>query len=104
MNAEAIISVSAAVVALVQLVKWTGLPDKQGPIAVLALSLLGVVFWGWSVGDITRANAFGYFAGWIAVSTSAAGVFGFTRASGEAVAKMTAPPSGGAGGNPTVKP
>ncbi len=104
MNGQAIISVSAAVVALTQLVKWAGLPDKVGPLAVLALSALGVVFWGWSTGDVTRATSFGYFAGWIAVSTSAAGVFGFTRASGDAVSKMSAPPQGGAGQSRTDKP
>jgi hypothetical protein len=104
MNGEAIISVSAAVVALTQLVKWAGLPDKVAPLAVLVLSLLGVAFWGWSTGEFTRAAAFTYFAGWIAVSTSAAGVFGFTRASGDAVSKMTSPPAGGAGQSATVKP
>ncbi len=103
MNGQAIISVSAAVVALTQLIKWAGLPDRTGPLAVLAFSLFGVVFWGWSVGDLSRASAFGYFAGWIAVATSAAGVFGFTRASGDAVSKMTAPPQGGAGQNVTEK-
>lgn len=105
MNGEAIISISAAVVALVQLIKWAGvIKDAYGPIAVLVLSLMGVAFWGWSVGDFARAQAFGYFAGWIAVSMSAAGVFGFTRASGEAVSRMTAPPTGGAGSSPTDKP
>lgn len=104
MNGEAIISVSAACVALVQLSKWAGLPDKMGPLAVLSLSLVGVAFWGWSTGDVTRASSFGYFAGWIAVSTSAAGVFGFTRASGDAVVKLTSPPAGGAGGSVTFKP
>lgn len=104
MNAEAIVAVSAAVVALVQLIKWAGLPDKVGPLAVLALAALGVVFWGWSTASITRASSFGYFAGWIAVSTSAAGVFGFTRASGDAVSKMTSPPPGGAGSSATIKP
>jgi hypothetical protein len=104
MNGEAIVSVSAAVVALTQLVKWAGLPDKVGPLSVLVLAAGGVMFWGWTQGDITRASAFGYFAGWIAVATSAAGVFGFTRAGGEAVTRMSAPPSGGAGGSPTIKP
>ncbi len=104
MNGQAIISVSAAVVALTQLVKWAGLPDRMGPLSVLALSALGVVFWGWSTGDVTRASSFGYFAGWIAVSTSAAGVFGFTRASGDAVMMMKAPPTGGAGQSHTEKP
>ncbi len=89
MNAEAIIAVSAAVVALVQLIKWAGVGEVYGPVAVLALSVFGVVFWGWSSGDISRATAFGYFAGWIAVSTSAAGVYGFTRASGNAMTTMT---------------
>lgn len=102
MNGEAIMAVSPAVVALVQLVKWAGIGDKWGPIAVLVLSLGGVLFWGWSTGDVTRASAFGYFAGWIAVSTSAAGVFGFTRASAGAVSRMSSPPAGGAGSSPTV--
>ena len=44
MNAESIVAVSAAVVALVQLVKWAGLPDHYGPVAVLVLSLFGVLF------------------------------------------------------------
>ena len=101
MSGQAIIAVSAAVVALTQLAKWGFVPDRYGPIAVIVLSILGVVFWGWSTGDFSRASAFGYFAGWIAVTTSAAGVFGFTRASSEAVTKTTSPPAG-AGGSPTV--
>lgn len=101
MDGEAIISISAAVVALTQLVKWGFVPDKYGPLSVLVLSVLGVGFWGWSVGSFERTQAFAYFAAWIAVATSAAGVFGFTRASGEAMAKMKAPP-GGAGASPTT--
>src|SRR3990167_8988920 len=104
MNGEAIISISAAVVALVQLVKWAKLPDNYGPLAVLVFALLGTVLWGWSVGDFSRATTFGYFAGWVAVATSAAGVFGFTRAGGEAVSKMTSPLAGGAGSSATIKP
>ena len=103
MPGEAIISVSAAVVALVQLVKWAGLRDAYGPLAVLVLSLLGVLGWGWSVGTLDRTMAFGYFAGWIAVATSAAGVFGFTRASSEGITRMSAPPSTGAGSSATIK-
>lgn len=102
MDGEAIIAISAAVVALVQLVKWSGLPDRWGPAGVLALSLIGVVFWGWSRGTFERAVAFEYFAGWIAVATSAAGVFGFTRAASSSLARMTPPPLGGAGDSRTV--
>jgi hypothetical protein len=104
MNGEAIVSISAAVVALTQLVKWAGLPDAYGPLSVLALSLFGTAFWGWSQSDFTRMTAFTYFAGWIAVSTSAAGVFGFTRAAVSGVSRMTPPPGGGAGSSPTQKP
>ncbi len=104
MNAEAIVAVSAAVVTLVQLSKWAIVPDKYGPIAVLVLSALGVALWVWSGPEpVTRAAAFGYFAGWLAVSLNAAGIYGFTRASGEALVRMQAPP-GGAGSSPTVKP
>jgi hypothetical protein len=103
MDGEAILSVSAAVVALTQLAKWSGLDDKRGPLIVLLLAGIGVAFWGYSVGNYERARAFEYFAGWIAVATSAAGVFGFTRATTAAVTAATAPPNNGAGSNPTIK-
>lgn len=102
MDAQAVMSVSAAVVALTQLCKWSGIPDRTGPLAVLVFSLLGVCLWGYSIGTFERTQTFAYFAGWISVSTSAAGIFGFTRASTEAVTRAKAPPAGGAGGNPTT--
>lgn len=104
MNAQDIITISAAVVALTQLVKWAGVPDKIGPIAVLALALVGIIVWGVSA-DIAfqRNQLFGYFAGWVAVATSAAGVFGFTRAGAEQLTRATPPPGGGAGSSPTIK-
>jgi NAD(P)-dependent dehydrogenase (short-subunit alcohol dehydrogenase family) len=87
MTGGAIITVSAAVVALVQLFKWIfNPPDRWGGAAVLAIGLVGVVFWGWSHADLTRTNSWDYFAAWVAVSTSAAGVFGFTRTAADQVA------------------
>jgi len=103
MDGQAIVSVSAAVTALTQIIKWGGLPDKLGPISVLILSLMGVGVWGWSEGTFERTQAFAYFAGWIAVSTSAAGIFGFTRAASTSLTKATAPPAGGAGSSGTLK-
>ncbi len=103
MDAQAVMTVAAAVVALTQLAKWCGLPDKWGPIAVLLFSLSGVSLWGYSANDFTRALLFAYFAGWIAVATSAAGVFGFTRAAAGAVTNATSPPNSGAGSSPTSK-
>lgn len=83
MGSEAIVTVSAGVVALVQLVKWAGVDGRWGPIVVLVLSAFGVGLWAWSSAAISREAAWSLCAGWIAVSTSAAGVYGFTRAVGE---------------------
>lgn len=95
MSGQAIITVSAAVIALTQLLKWSKVvSDQRGPLVVLILALFGVAFWGWTTGDIARATAFGYFAGWISVATSAAGVYGFTRSGPEAITSTTTPPSG----------
>ncbi len=104
MDGAAIVAVSAAVTALTQLFKWaSAIPDKYGAVAVLVLSLFGVVFWAWSEGSFERAQSFNYFAGWVAVATSAAGIFGFTRAASGAVSSMSPPPASGAGTSPTVK-
>lgn len=86
MSGQAILAVSTSVVALTQFAKWSKMiEDKRGPLLVLSLSVIGVLFWGWSTGDMNRASSFGYFAGWITVATSAAGVYGFTRAAPESV-------------------
>jgi hypothetical protein len=89
MNGEAIMSVSAAVVALVSLIKWAGVTEKFGPVAVLCLSGIGCGIWGFSTGDVDRTTFFGYFAGWVAVATSAAGIYGFTRAGGDQLTRMS---------------
>ena len=104
MNGEAIVSVSAAVVALTQFAKWAGINERIGPLVVLALSALGVGLWAYSTGTYQRTELFGYFAGWVAVATGAAGVFGFTRAAGSAVTSAQAPPRGGAGSDKVSVP
>lgn len=95
MSGQASLTVAAAVVMLTQLIKWTkAVDDRRGPILVVGLSLIGVGFWGWATGDFSRATSFGYFAGWISVTTSAAGVYGFTRSGADAITSTTTPPSG----------
>jgi O-antigen/teichoic acid export membrane protein len=100
MEGDAIVTVSAAVFALTQLIKWTGLPDRWGPASVLVLAALGVGIWVYSQGDFMREDAFELFAAWVAVATSAAGVFGFSRAAAGVVTSLTHPPTG-AGQEPT---
>jgi hypothetical protein len=104
MDGEAILTVSAAVVALTQIAKWAGIPDKIGPIVVLVLAGIGVAVWGFSQEVIDRAETFEYFAGWISVALAAAGTFGFTRAATSAVTSAKAPPAAGAAQSPTEKP
>lgn len=91
MTGEDIVTVSAAVVALTQLVKWMGTPDHTAPVTVLTISLFGVALWSYSSGGYARTELFNYFAAWIAIATSAAGVFGFTRATGDAIARFKEP-------------
>lgn len=106
LTAESIVAVSAAVVALVQLVKWAGLPDRRGPIFVLLFALVGVGLYQISYAPdgrlFGRTDIWPIFAAWIAVALSAAGVFGFTRAASDAVTATKSPPPG-AGSSPTVK-
>lgn len=101
LDAAAILSISTAVVALTQLVKWSGLPDHYGPIVVLALSALGVGVWAYSESEFSRALIFDLFTGWIVVAIAAAGVYGFTRAAAESVVRALPPPGDGAGSSAT---
>lgn len=101
MTAQEIATVSAAVVALTQLLKWAGvLNDERGPLGVLVFAAIGVTLWGYSVGTFTRTLLFDYFSAWIVVSCAAAGVFGFTRSGPAAITSTKAPPAG-AGASPT---
>jgi len=88
MNGEAILAVSVFVVGLVSLVKWAGLPARVAPLAVLVAAAIGVGVWGWSAQSFERATVFEHLAGWVAVSMSAAGVYGFTRATGAEVTAL----------------
>lgn len=96
MTAEEIVSVSALVVALVQLSKWARMPEEYGPAAVLGFSLLGVAaqVFGGDQWPPDRLDTMPILTGWAAVATSAAGVFGFTRAAVGAVTRATPPPGG----------
>ena len=80
MQGVPILTVSAVVVALAQLVRWAGLPERWAPITVAVLAALGVGLWAAAAGPPAPGAAFDYFAAWVTVTTSAAGVFGFTRA------------------------
>jgi hypothetical protein len=89
-NGEAIMAVSTAVVALTQLMKWWGvISHRKGVVGVIVFSTACVALWAWAhIDTVSRQTAWDYFMGWIAVVTSAAGVYGFTRATSESVSSM----------------
>ena len=105
MPSETVIAVAGSVTALTQLFKFWGVPDRYGPYVVLGLSLVGVVVWGASQPDpFTRLNLWQYFAAVVNVMVSAAGVYGFARATSATQVTSTrrAPldPTGEPGGAP----
>ena len=93
MDATAVIMISGAIVMLIQVLKSTGLTGRWALVSAAGLSILGVGIWGYSVGSYERTQAWGYFAGWIAVFTSAAGAFGIVNGGVEAVTAMKGAPS-----------
>jgi hypothetical protein len=56
-------TVSAATLALVQLLKRAGLPDRLGAVAVLALAALGVALWALSQGGMGLHDTWALFSG-----------------------------------------
>lgn len=94
MNAEAAAVVSASVVALVQIVKWAGLRDRWGPLAVMVIAALGVGLWAFAnEPTFDRSLVWGYFAAWIVVATSAAGVYGLSRGTAATVTTFRRAPT-----------
>lgn len=91
MNGEAIISVTAAVVAIVQILKASAWCVRHALVLLFAVSALAVGLWAYSAGALTQATAFQLFAGWAAVSLSAAGVFGVVRATPDQVTAFRKP-------------
>ena len=81
MPSETVIAVAGSVTALAQLCKFWGVPNRYGPYIVFGLSLLGVVIWGASQpAPFSRLQLWQYFAAVVNVMISAAGVYGFARA------------------------
>lgn len=94
MDAQAVVAIAAAVVALTQLIKQMGVAAQRGPLVVLGVSLLGVGVWVWSHGVYSRASAFDILAAFIATATSAAGIWGFARSGPAALTSLKDPPPG----------
>jgi hypothetical protein len=102
-DATAIAEIAAVVVVLTQLLKWANIvSDDRAPLAVLGLTLVLILLYGFSTSTLHRDTIFGFVVAWIVGSSTAAGFFGFTRAMPAALTATKAPPPG-AGSNPTGK-
>jgi len=80
MDALAILEVSGSVAGLMYLLRWAGVSRRWAMLLVPLVSALCVGIWAYANGPIERPNAFSYVAGWVAVATSAATVWGFSWA------------------------
>lgn len=70
----------AAVVPLVQLCKYSGVPKQWAPAAVAVLSLVVTVLLIYQDGGVVQSRALSYFMGWVSILTGASGVYGFAAA------------------------
>lgn len=93
MDATAVIAVSGAIVMLLQVLKSAGLTGRWALVSSAVMSMVGVVVWGYSQGTYERPETWAFFSGWVAVFTSAAGVFGIVNGGAEAVTAMKGAPS-----------
>jgi len=96
MNAEAIVLIGGAVAGLLQVLKTSTFVKRYALLWVFGISLLATLLWGWSEGTLMRETAFQFFAGWVAVTTVAAGVFGIVKAAPGQVSEIRSSTGGGA--------
>ncbi|MEO6390819.1 MAG: hypothetical protein ABIP75_03145 [Pyrinomonadaceae bacterium] len=74
-----IVIISATVMGIVQLLKAANLPAKLAPVAVVVISAICLILFGWSQNDLSRASSFDYFATGITIALSAMGLFGLAQ-------------------------
>lgn len=84
MNADAVISISALVATIAQLIRWAAPDNLLSGMASLALvavlSAFGVWAWVFSLGVmVDQTWTWGIVSAWAAVMLSTAGIFGFVN-------------------------
>jgi preprotein translocase subunit SecG len=90
MNSEVCLVIAGVVVTFCQVAKGAGLPDRWGLVAATVFSLAGVLVYGWSHNELSRATSWNYTIWFANVLASAAGVFGLIRASRDTAISMAA--------------
>lgn len=86
LSAANVIEIAAAVVALLQILKaYAGLAGRWALLVSALASALAVAVFVYSAHDYSQSAIWSIFAGWIAVFTSAAGVWNVAVSSPEAI-------------------
>lgn len=80
-DSEALVTISAAVVALTQLLKVLRLPKTWGVPMVFGVSALGVLLYAYSQvpEPWNRHFVWSAFSAWVVVTTSASGAYGLVK-------------------------
>lgn len=83
MDSQAIMLVSATVVAFTRLLVMFGVPHRYRAAVVIITTTMGIALWAYTQPELaTQMDLFGYFTAWTAIATSAAGVYGLTDNTG----------------------
>lgn len=88
MDAQAVVAVSGSIVMFLQVLKAGGLEGRWALVVCAFASTAGVLLWGYSAGTLARETLWQYGSGWIAVFSSAAGLFNIVRNAPEAVTSI----------------
>jgi hypothetical protein len=80
MDATAILTVSGFALTATALLRWAGVPSRWGAPTSALVSLIGVAVWTLSQeASVDRTWTFGLLAGWVTITSTAAGVYGFVK-------------------------
>lgn len=77
MDSNQIAAGVAAVLPLVQFLKFAGLPKQWAPAAVGALALVVTALLIYQAGGVVQSQALSYLTGWIAILLAASGAYGY---------------------------
>lgn len=107
MPAALLVAAGALAAAIVQYAKFAGLPDGNGPAAVLGVAILIVALWaaGLYQSGVLLGTPLGYLFDVMAIVTTAIGSYGLYRANNPTIATATSniPPKGTVGDPPRLE-
>lgn len=77
MDSNLILAGGAALVPLVQFLKWAKMPSSWAPASLGVLSLVVTALLIYQSGGVVQEKALSYFSGWVTIMLTASGGYGF---------------------------